>query len=256
MPRTTSTLRSGISIGPAGLSCGRRPLKPPSASMIGRLAGVGRRRHPGIDARLRSLGQRAEPEGRAQPVGRAVADHDQQHEHAEQQQRAQRERIVAVGARRGMADAQLLQQGGKALAVHAPQGRGAGVAGAQRQRVLIGGCGAMLDAGHRLDAADGLLARRPAHPHQRQQGDRERQREQAENDLVRQLGQPGPQPGQRGADEQRRPARAPATRAATAARTAAPICSGAPCARRPARWPLPASARLMEVSAVLPSTPP
>ena len=127
---------------------------------------------------------------------------DQQHEHAEQQQRAQREGIVAVGARRGTADAQLLQQGGEALAVHAPQGGGAGVVGAQRQRVLIGGRGAMLDAGHRLDAADGLLARRPAHPRQGQQGDGKRQPEQGENDLVRQLGQPRPQPGQRRADEQ------------------------------------------------------
>ena len=60
----------------------------------------------------------------------------------------------------------------------------------------------MLDAGHRLDAADGLLARRPAHAHQGQQSDSKRQREQGENDLVRQLGQPGPQSGQGSADEQ------------------------------------------------------
>ena len=116
---------------------GRPLLRPQPAEATvgqhdGRLAGVGRRRHPGIDARLGALGQRAEPEGRAQPVGGAVAYHHQQHEHAEQQQRAQREGIVAVGPRRGTADAQLRQQGGKALAVHAPQRCGAGVAGTQR----------------------------------------------------------------------------------------------------------------------------
>ena len=156
----------------------------------GRPAGVGRRRHPGIDARLRALGERAEAEGRAQPVGGAVADHDQQHEHAEQQQGAQREGVVAVGAGRGMADAQLLQQRGEALAVHAPQRLGAGIAGTQRQRILVGGGRPVLDAGHRLDAADGLVARGPAHPRQRHQGGGERQPEQAENDLVRQLRQP------------------------------------------------------------------
>ena len=87
---------------------------------MGGLAGIGRRRHPGIDARFRALGERAEAEGRAQPVRRAVADHDEQHEDAEQQQRAQGERVVAVGARRGVADAQLRQQRGEPLAVHAP----------------------------------------------------------------------------------------------------------------------------------------
>ena len=60
----------------------------------------------------------------------------------------------------------------------------------------------MLDAGHGLDAADSLLARRPAHPRQGHQGRHQRQCEQGENDLVRQLGQPGPQSRQRCADEQ------------------------------------------------------
>jgi hypothetical protein len=92
-------------------------------------AGIGRWRHPGIDARFRALGERPEAESRAQPVRRTVADDDQQHEHAQQQQCAQREGIVAVGARRGVADAQLLQQCGEPLAVHAPHGLGAGVAG-------------------------------------------------------------------------------------------------------------------------------
>ena len=127
---------------------------------------------------------------------------DQQREDAQQQQRPQRKRVVPVCPRRGMADTQLLQEGGKARAMNPPQRGGASVTRAQCQRVLVGGGGTMLDAGYRLDAADGLLPRGPTHPHEGQQGDGKCQSEQGENDLVRQLWQPWPQSGQRDADEQ------------------------------------------------------
>ena len=189
--------------------CGHFLLRPGQAMGAigqhdGRPAGIGGRRHPGIDARFRALGERAEAERGAQPIRGAVANHDQQREDAEQQQRAQREGVVAVGARRGMADPQFLQQCGEPLAVHAPQGFGAGIAGAERQRVLVGGGGPVLDAGNRLDAADGCIARRPAHARQCHQGGGEGQGEQAEHDLVRQLGQLRPQSRERDGDEQAR----------------------------------------------------
>ena len=109
--RTISTLLSGTSMAPAGLlSCARETCDAPVGQHDRGLAGVGGRRDPGIEARLGALGQRAEAEGGPQPVGSAVADDDHQHEHAEQQQGAQGEGIVAIGARRRPADAQLGQQ--------------------------------------------------------------------------------------------------------------------------------------------------
>src|SRR5215470_71203 len=79
-PRTTNTLRSGTSIGPAGFSSVRQH--------DGRSARIGGRRDPGVNARLRALGERTEAEGRAQAVGGTVAHRDHEHENAEQQQRA------------------------------------------------------------------------------------------------------------------------------------------------------------------------
>ena len=58
----------------------------------GGLAGIGRRRDPGVEACVGALGERPEAEGGGQPVGGAVADDDGEHEHAEQQQGAQRDR--------------------------------------------------------------------------------------------------------------------------------------------------------------------
>jgi hypothetical protein len=60
----------------------------------------------------------------------------------------------------------------------------------------------VLDAGYGLDPPDGLLAGGPAHAHQCQQGNAECEGEQGKYNLMRQLGQPGPQPGQRDPDEQ------------------------------------------------------
>ena len=120
VPRTTSRLRSGISKGAAGFSCGRaRPWRA-VGQHDGRPAGVGRRRHPGIDARFRALGERPEAEGRAQPVRtrcrrpRPAA----RRRRAAAARAARRDRSGRCAAR--AADAQLLQQRGQALAVHAP----------------------------------------------------------------------------------------------------------------------------------------
>ena len=140
----------------------------------GRLAGIGRRRDPGVEACIGALGQRPEAEGGGQPVGRTVADDDGEHEHAEQQQGAQRIGVQTIGARLRAADAQLLQHLGETRAVHPPQRRRARILGAQRQRILVGGGRTMLDAGHALDAADRLLARGRPHANQRQPARRRR----------------------------------------------------------------------------------
>ena len=99
----------------------------------------------------------------AKPVRGAVADDDHQRENAEQQQCAQGEGIVAVGAGRRPAHAQLCEQRGQALTVRAPQRGCAGIFRAQSQRVLIGRRRAVPDAGNALDAADGLFPGGPAH---------------------------------------------------------------------------------------------
>ena len=130
---------------------------------MGGLAGVGRRRDPGIEARVRALGQRSEAEGRAQAVGGAVADDDGQDEHAEQQQRTQGERIEAVGARRGPADPQLPSSAARRARCTRHRAAVRASLGTERQRILVGGGRAMPDARNALDAADGLLAGRPAH---------------------------------------------------------------------------------------------
>src|SRR5262249_61361530 len=114
------------------------------------------------------------------------------------------EGVVAVRARRGMSHAQLLQQGGEALTMHAPQSRRAGIASAQGEGVLIRRGWAMLDARYRLDTPDCLVARGPAHAHQREQGDGKGEREKRKHDLVWQLWQPPPQPRQRYANEEAR----------------------------------------------------
>ena len=100
--------------------------------MIGGLAGVGRRRHPGVDARFGSLGERPEAEGRPQPVGGAIADHDQHHEYAEQEQGTQPQRDRIGPFAETAAHAQLLQQSGQPLAMDTPKGCRAGILGPER----------------------------------------------------------------------------------------------------------------------------
>ncbi len=157
LARTISTLLSGTSMAARQpLLLGARAGKPAIREHERRLAGVGRRRDPGIEPCLGALGERAQPEGRPKPVGGAVANDDGEHEDAEQEQGAQGERIVAVGARRRHADPQAPQHLGKALAMHAPQGGRAGVRGAERQGVLIGGSRAVADAGDAFNPADRL----------------------------------------------------------------------------------------------------
>ena len=167
-----------------------------------RLAGIGGRRDPGVEARLGALGQRAQAEGRPQPVGGAVADHDGEQEHAEQEHGAQREGIAAVGARRRNADPQAAQRLGKPPAVHLPQRGRAVVLGAVAERVLVGGGRAVRHTGDALHASDGLLPGWPAHAQQRDDGAGESQAEQPQDDLVRQLRQSRPQAGERHQDEQ------------------------------------------------------
>ena len=157
-----------------------------------RLGGVGRRRNPGIQPRLGTLGQGAQPECGPQPVGGAVAHHDGQHEHAEQKQRPQREGIVAVGARRRSADPQAAEHLGETLAMHPPQRGGAGIGGAEGEGVLVGGGRAVAHAGDALHPPDGLLAAGPAHHEEGDHRSGEGEAEKPQDDLVRQFRQPRP----------------------------------------------------------------
>ena len=177
--RTISTLRSGTST-----SFGCAAAARGAAGAVGqhqrRLAGIGRRRHPGIEPRLGEGDRRIEAEGRAQAVGRAVADQRQQRDDAEHEQPAQGDGILAIGARMRRADPETGERRGEARAVRLPDGGGARIVGVGGDRVLVGRGRPVRHAGNALDAAHGFLVRGERHAHGVQQrgdaGERRRRR--------------------------------------------------------------------------------
>ena len=148
-----------------------------------RLAGVERRRHPGVDPDI-GRRQHAVPVERRRGAHRAlVARRDIGRHHQHHDQRAQRPGIVDRQPRRRQAGADALDRGQRALALRLPQ--------RPRDRILRGqrigqrGRRAMADAGAAVEPAQRLLAARPAKPDQRKQRGQRQQHEQAEPDGAR-----------------------------------------------------------------------
>ncbi len=127
-----------------------------------RLAGIERRRHPGIDPDIGRRQHAVPVERRGDPHRALVARGDIGRDHHHRDQRAQRPGIVDREPRRRQAGADALDRCQRALALRLPQ--------RQRDRILRGqrigerGRRAMADAGAAVEPAEAVLAARPAEP--------------------------------------------------------------------------------------------
>ena len=132
-----------------------------------RLAGVNRRRHPGIDPDI-GRRQHAVPVERRGNAHRSFVPGGEisrrRHHH---DQRAQRPGVVARQPRRRQAGADALDRGQRALALHLPQSDRDRILA--RQRVGERGRRAMSDAGAAVEPAQAFFAARPAVAQQREQ---------------------------------------------------------------------------------------
>ena len=182
-PTTTSMvppLERTSSVLPAGTASG--PLSGAAGVLVGgrqddrRLAGIDRRRHPGIDP---DIGRRQHPvpvEGGSDPHRALVAGGDKGRHHHHHDQRAQRPGIVNVSRGDGRpARMRLIEASVRSrwpATAPAPPGP-------CRQRVGQRGRRAMTDAGAAVEPAQALFAGRPAKANKRKQGAERQQHEQA-----------------------------------------------------------------------------
>ena len=178
--------RQRPAIGSAGFLVGRR-------QDDRRLAGIDRRRHPGVDPDI-GRRQHAVPVERRRDAHHAlVAGGDIGRNHQHHDQRAQRPGIVDRQPRRRQAGADALDRGQRALALRLPQRQRDRIL--RRQRIGQRGRRAMADAGAAVEPAQALFAARPAKPQQRKQRAERQQHEQAEPDGARDKRQRQPQSG-------------------------------------------------------------
>ena len=132
-----------------------------------RLAGVERRRHPGVDPDI-GRRQHAVPVERRLGAQRAlVAGGDIGRHHHHRDQRAQRPGIVDRQPRRRQAGADALDGCQSALALRLPQRLRHRILG--RERIGQRGRRAVADAGAAVEPAQALFAARPAEPDKRKQ---------------------------------------------------------------------------------------
>ncbi len=165
-----------------------------------RLAGIERRRHPGVDP---DIGRRQHPvpvERRLGAQHALVAGGDIGRHHHHHDQRAQRPGIVDRQPRRRQAGADTLDGRQSALALRLPQRLGDRIPG--RKRIGQRGRGAVADARAAVEPAQALFAARPAEPDKRKQGAHRRQHEQAEAYGTRHKRQRQPQSGPGGHQKQ------------------------------------------------------
>ena len=158
-----------------------------------RLAGIERRRHPGIDPDIGRRQHAVPVERRLGTQHALVAGGDIGRHHHHRDQRAQRPGIVDRQPRRRQAGADPLDRRQGALALRLPQRQRDRILG--RQRIGQRGRRAMADAGAAVEPAQALFAARPAKPDQRKQRSQRQQHEQAEADGARQKRQRQPQSG-------------------------------------------------------------
>ena len=197
---TTSSvppLERTISVLPAGTGSGPRPAA--RGFLVGggqddrRLAGIERRRHPGIDPDI-GRRQHAVPVERRRDAHHAlVAGRDIGRDQQHRDQRAQRPGIVDRQPRRRQPGADALDRGQRALALRLPQRPRDRIL--RRQRIGQRGRRAMADAGAAVEPAQRLFAARPAKPEQRKQRGQRQQHEQAEPDGAGDKRQRQPQAG-------------------------------------------------------------
>ena len=125
-----------------------------------RLAGIDRRRHPGIDPHIGGRQHALPVEGGGDARGAFLTRGNEGRHHRHRDQRTQRPGVVDRQPRRRQAGTDALDRGQRALALRLPQ--------RQRNRILRGqrigqrGRRAMADAGAAVEPAQGRLAARPA----------------------------------------------------------------------------------------------
>ncbi len=158
-----------------------------------RLAGIERRRHPGIDPDI-GRRQHAVPVERRLGAQRAlVARGNIGRNHHHRDQRAQRPGIVDRQPRRRQPGANALDRCQRALALRLPQRLRDRIL--RRERIGQRGRRAVADARAPVEPVQALFAGRPAEPDQRKQRAQRRQHEQAEADGARHKRQRQPQSG-------------------------------------------------------------
>ena len=121
-----------------------------------RLAGIERRRHPGIDPDIGRRQHAVPVERRRGAQAALVAGGDKGRDHHHRDQRAQRPGIVDRQPRRRQAGADALDRGQRALALRLPQRQRHRIL--RRQRIGQRGRRAMADAGAAVEPAQGLFA--------------------------------------------------------------------------------------------------
>ncbi len=160
-----------------------------------RLAGVERRRHPGVDPDIGRRQHAVPVEGGRDARGALVTRGNKGRHHHHDDERAQCPWIVDRQSRRRQAGPDPLDGGQRPLALRLPQ--------RQRDRILRGerigqrGGGPVADAGAAIEPAQGLLAARPAKPNQREQRHQRRDHEQSGSHRAAEERQRQPQPGPR-----------------------------------------------------------